>query len=89
MTMSPSFNRTFNATADKINEEILDEMEHYYGTSIPQVRSSLIPTDGFYLFSEASRNRVAGTIFSNNFNVQFFHRANSQTMLNFQNFLVD
>lgn len=87
-TMSPSFSRTTNATADSISREILDEMEHFYGTKIPQVKSSQIPTDGFYLFSEANLNRVAGTIFSNNFNVQYFHRDNGQTMLNFHGFLV-
>lgn len=85
MTISPSFTRTDNNTADKISDEILDQMEHYYGINILYICDSFIPSDGFYLFHEVTSERIKATLFSNNFNVQLYHRANAQTMIAFKN----
>ena len=86
--VSPHFNRTETSTHEGVNEEILDEMEDFYGTRMNDVWKTPIPTDGYFLFDHASQHKVKATLFSNNMNVQFYHRANMQTMMAFNNFAV-
>ena len=85
---SPFFNRSAVSSAREVQQEVLDEIKRFAGTRISDVWKSLIPTDGFYLFEQASQSRVAATLFSNNFNLMFYHRANGQTMLSFRGFPV-
>ena len=76
---SPHFNKTSFSTSDQINDDLLQDMERFYGTNIKKIFVSEIPVDGYYLFNNASQSEVSATLFSNNMNIQFYHRANSQT----------
>lgn len=86
--MSPSFNQTTLQTSNQVQEEILKEMENRYGVDIINNQFNEFPSDGYYLFENANKSKVTATIFSNNMNVQLYHRANMQTQAIFAGFPV-
>lgn len=78
---SPNFDKLDIKDYQDINQSMADEMKIVYDSSLADNDKHIQPSDGYYLFHEANKNKIKVTLVSNNMNNQLYHRANGQTQL--------
>lgn len=79
--MSPHFQQTNINDYHGLNKDMAEEMSSVYDSKLSENDTNPDPSDGYYLFHEANRNKIKATLVSNNMNNQLYHRANGQTQL--------
>ena len=69
------------STLRHINEHLFMEVKEMQNYRLNDIEDTRYPTDGFYLFEEASRSRIQAILAANNFGIYYYHHNNLLNMM--------